>query len=260
MFTIRDMVRVHMELLKHLGVKHLVVVSGISMGGYQSLEFVATFPDFADGAIPFVARGRSSAQHMANHLLRRMAIMNDPNWQDGDYYGTGRYPVKGQAIASLAASSSYNASPRWYENNLAPTSPSPYDNVLNLFEMEKELWEGRLRGAETGIDANCYLYQSRALTTQNLGYKRGDYSRGWRANLADGLKLIEAAVLMMPSRTDGSARPVFSAEVVDILQSMGKKAKLHVIDSDRGHGGYREYYQIIPVMKEFIDALPGAKP
>ncbi len=260
MFTIRDMVRVHMELLKHLGVEHLVLVSGISMGGYQSLEFVATFPDFADGAIPLVARGRSSAQHMANHLLRRMAIMSDPNWEEGDYQGTGRYPAKGQAIAHLAARSSYNASPKWYENNLAPASPSPYDSVINLFEMETELWEGVLRGAESGVDANCYLYQSRALTTQNLGYRRGDYGRGWRANLADGLERIKAAVLMMPSRTDGSARPNFSAEVVDILLTQGKKAELHVIDSDRGHGGYREYYQLIPVMKKFVDGLPSAKP
>ena len=40
MFTIRDMVRAHKLLLDHLGVEHLVVVAGISMGGYQALELI----------------------------------------------------------------------------------------------------------------------------------------------------------------------------------------------------------------------------
>lgn len=62
-FSIRDMVRVHKALLDHRGVKHLVVVSGVSTGGYQALELICTFPDLADGAIPVVARGRSPAQH-----------------------------------------------------------------------------------------------------------------------------------------------------------------------------------------------------
>ncbi len=161
----------------------------------------------------------------------------------------------------MTSASSYNASPYWYENNLIPADPSksPYEAYSNLFVMEKELWEAALRSAETGMDANCYLIQSRALTLQNIGWKRGDYSRGWRANEADGLGLVKAEVLMMPSKTDGSVRPNFAEEVVDILRTMGKKAKLHVIDSEKGHNGFTEYYQMIPVMNEFIKSLPSAK-
>jgi homoserine acetyltransferase len=65
---------------------------------------------------------------------------------------------------------------------------------------------------------------------------------------------------MMPSRTDGSVQPRFAAEIVDILQTLGKQASLHVIDSERGHSGSRDFYQMIPVMSEFVAALPGAKP
>ena len=84
-------------------------------------------------------------------------------------------------------------------------------------------------------------------------------SRGWRANLADGLKLAKAAVLMMPSRTDDSVRPEYAKEIVDIMREMGKRAELHVIDSERGHGGSSEHYQMIPVMTRFIESLPGGK-
>jgi homoserine O-acetyltransferase len=259
-FTIRDMVHVHKKLLDHLGVKHLVAVSGISMGGYQALELITTYPDLADGAIPVVARGRSPAQHMANHLVRRTAIMNDANWQDGEYYGTGRYPDMGMAIASLTSSSAYNGSALWHENNILEYDQgrSPYDDFDNLFDMEAELLASATERARTGIDANCYLYQSRALTTQNLGYARGD-ADNWREALANGLNRVNASVLMMPSRTDGSVQPRFAAEIVDILQTLGKSATLHVIDSERGHGGSREFYQMIPVMSAFIGALPGAK-
>ena len=261
MFTIRDMVQVQKLLLDALGVRHLVVVSGISMGAYQSLELITMFPKLADGAIPVVGRGRSSPQHMANHLVRRTAIMNDSSWQEGDYYGTGLYPTIGMAIASLTATSSYNASPYWYERNLLEFDPesSPYDNVFNVFDMEKELLERAIARSEVGIDANCYLYQSRALTTQNLGWGRGD-TDGWRKSLANGLQRVEARVLMMPSRTDGSVRPNFAAEIVDILQTLGKPAKLHVIDSERGHSGAYEFYQTTPIMNAFIASLPGAKP
>jgi homoserine O-acetyltransferase len=64
-----------------------------------TLEFVSTFPDFADGAISMLAAGRTPGALMANMILRQWAIMNDPDWQGGDYYNTGRYPTKGVALA-----------------------------------------------------------------------------------------------------------------------------------------------------------------
>jgi len=256
--SIRDMVRVHMELLKHLGVTHLVVVSGVSMGGYQALELITTFPDFADGAIPVVARGRSPAQHSLDHFIRRMSIMNDPDWQDGNYYGTGKYPTRGQALAGMASSRSYNNAPSFNDDKQADVpGASPYDKVTNNFAFEGELWASALQSVERNIDANDYLYQSRALANQNLGWKRGDYARGYRANLADALKLTSAAVLMMPSKTDDSVRPSYGQEIVDIMRTLGKLAELHVIDSERGHSGSSEFSQMIPPMRRFIDSLPG---
>lgn len=259
-FSIRDMVRVHMELLKHLGVTHLVVVSGVSMGGYQALELICTYPDFADGAIPVVARGRSPAQHSLDHFIRRMSIMNDADWKGGDYYGTGRYPVKGQALAGMASSRSYNNAPSFNDDKqMDVPGASPYDKVTNNFAFEAELWANALAGAERNIDANDYLYQSRALANQNLGWKRGDYTRGYRANLADALKLTNAAVLMMPSKTDDSVRPSYGQEIVDIMQTLGKRAEIHVIDSERGHSGSSEFTQMIGPMTRFIDSLPGGR-
>ena len=238
-FSIRDMVRVHMELLRHLGVTHLVVVSGVSMGGYQALELICTFPDFADGAIPVVARGRSPAQHALDHFIRRMSIMNDADWQGGHYYGTGRYPTRGQALAGMASSRSYNNAPSFNDDKQADVPGASCDAVTNNFAFEAELWANALANVERNVDANDYLYQSRALANQNLGWKRGDYARGYRANLADALRLTNAAVLMMPSKTDDSVRPSYGQEIVDIMRTLGKRAEIHVIDSGAATAGRR---------------------
>ena len=89
----------------------------------------------------------------------------DANWQDGEYYGTGRYPDMGMAIASLTSSSAYNGSALWHENNILEYDQgrSPYDDFDNPFDMEAELLTSATERAKSGIDANCYLYQSRAL-------------------------------------------------------------------------------------------------
>jgi homoserine acetyltransferase len=49
--------------------------------------------------------------------------------------------------------------------------------------------------------------------------------------MADGLKFVKAEVIVMPSKTDGLVRPEWAAHAVDILRTLGKKAKLHVIDT-----------------------------
>jgi hypothetical protein len=84
-----------------------------------------------------------------------------------------------------------------------------FSDFRNKFKMEQELRDNALRGVKGGQDASCQLCQSFALTPQNLGWKRRDYSRGWQANLPDGLRRVKADVLMTPSRTDDSARPEY---------------------------------------------------
>jgi homoserine O-acetyltransferase len=54
-FTIRDMVNSqHLLLTRHLGLKHLRAVVGISMGGMQTFEWMAAYPDFFDRAVPII--------------------------------------------------------------------------------------------------------------------------------------------------------------------------------------------------------------
>ena len=101
--TIRDMVRAQAMLLDHLGIASLFSVAGGSMGGMQVLQWTASYPERVFSALPLAAATRHSAQNIAFHEVGRQAIMADPNWRGGDYYGHGKGPEKGLAVARMAA-------------------------------------------------------------------------------------------------------------------------------------------------------------
>ncbi len=57
--TIRDMVRTqHALLTRALGIHHLRAVVGGSMGGMQTFEWIVSFPEFMDKAVPYVGSPR----------------------------------------------------------------------------------------------------------------------------------------------------------------------------------------------------------
>src|SRR3546814_1548273 len=93
--TIGDMVRAQAMLLDHLGIARLHAVVGGSMGGMQTLAWAATYPERLQSALVIASAARHSAQNIAFHEVGRQAIMADPDWQDGQYYGSARAPTQG---------------------------------------------------------------------------------------------------------------------------------------------------------------------
>ena len=86
-YTYDDMVDAdHRLLTEHLGVGHLRVVMGTSMGGMHSWVFAERYPDFMDAAVPLASVPTQIAGR--NRMIRRMAmddIRNDPAWKGGEY-------------------------------------------------------------------------------------------------------------------------------------------------------------------------------
>ncbi len=83
----RDMVAAqHRLLTEHLGVDHLRLVIGTSMGGMHAWLWGETYPDFMDGLVPLASLPTQIAGR--NRIWRRVvmdAIRNDPGWNDGNY-------------------------------------------------------------------------------------------------------------------------------------------------------------------------------
>src|SRR6266850_4632713 len=85
-FTLRDTVDTQHELLiKVLHLDHVKAVMGISMGGMQTFQWIVSYPDFADKAIPIVGSPRLAPFDLMLWKAENDAIMGDPAWKNGDY-------------------------------------------------------------------------------------------------------------------------------------------------------------------------------
>jgi homoserine O-acetyltransferase/O-succinyltransferase len=82
-----DMVEAqHRVLTEHLGLSHLQLILGLSMGGMLAWMFGATYPDFMDRLIPVASQpGPMSGRNWLQRRINIEAIRNDPDWRNGDY-------------------------------------------------------------------------------------------------------------------------------------------------------------------------------
>jgi len=91
-YAYRDMVRAqHRLLTQGLGVNHLRLVMGTSMGGMHTWLWGEMFPDFMDALMPLASLPAAIAGR--NRMMRRMvidSIRNDPGWRNGDYQNQPR--------------------------------------------------------------------------------------------------------------------------------------------------------------------------
>ncbi len=86
-YTYNDMVDAQHELLaKGLGVNHLRLVMGTSMGCMHAWVWGERYPDFVDGLVPLACAPTQIAGR--NRMIRTMImdfIRNDPGYKGGDY-------------------------------------------------------------------------------------------------------------------------------------------------------------------------------
>src|SRR5262249_10885708 len=158
--SIADMVRLQKLLIDHLEIPRLLAVAGGSMGGMQALEWAVTYPEKVAAAIPIATTARHSAQQIAFNEVGRQAIMADPDWNKGNYYG-GKPPGRGLAVARMVGHITYMSDESMREK-FGRRLRSP-----DQFEVESYL---NYRGYKfvDRFDANSYIYITRAMDTFDL--------------------------------------------------------------------------------------------
>src|ERR1700761_3583729 len=105
--TVADMVRTERAFLDQLGIGRLAAVAGGSLGGMQALEWAVLYPDQVDAIVPIASTHALQPQGVAWNSIARDAIMRDPAWQGGPYYGTGRAPEVGLGLARMVGHVTY---------------------------------------------------------------------------------------------------------------------------------------------------------
>ena len=230
--TIRDMVRAQVALLDALGITRLHAVVGGSMGGMQALSFAANFPDRAARVLAIATTARHSAQNIAFHEVGRQAVMADPNWQEGDYYGRGKGPEKGLAVARMAAHITYLSEAGLtgkFGRRLQDREAKSFGFDAD-FQVESYLRHQGLSFTDR-FDANSYLYITRAMDYFDLAEEHG-------GRLADAFAGTSARFCVISFDTDWLYPTAESRHVVHALNAVAAPVSFVELSAPYGHDSF----------------------
>ena len=228
--TMADMVRLQKRLIDHLGIERLLSLAGGSMGGMQVLRWVVDYPGSVASAIPIATTYRHSPQQIAFNEVCRLAIMADPNFRAGDYYG-GALPAQGLAVARAVGHITYMSDDSMREKfgRRRRASTDPSDGAGELFEVESYL---RYRGVQfvNRFDANSFLVISRAMDSFDLADGFGKLSDAFAQGAARFLVLSFTSDWLYPSYQ--------SLEIVRALRGRNCDVAYVELPSNYGHDAF----------------------
>jgi len=226
-YDYEDMVDAQYLLVREgLGVKHLRLVIGNSMGGMHSWIWGVKYPQAMDALAPMASQPTEMASR--NWMLRRMmleTIRNDPDYNGGNYTSQPRmmkYAINAYGIATGGGTLAYQT--------LAPTAAKA-----------DKLVDDRLAMAVTA-DANDFIYQWEA---------SHDY------NPSAGMEKIEATLLAINAADDERNPP--ETGITDAAIKRIKNGKLYLIPAStetRGHltTGNAKFYA--KQLQELLQSAP----
>jgi homoserine O-acetyltransferase len=225
--SISDMVNVQMHLIDHLEIDQLLSVAGGSMGGMQALEWLTAHPERLKSAIVIATAAKHSPQQIAFHEVGRQAIMADPHWRDGYYYG-GHPPAKGLAVARMIGHITYMSEISMAEKFRRRSVEEKLHKFSVGSEVEDYLYN-RGNHFVKRFDANSYLYITRAIDSF-------DASKG--KNLHEVFKETKAKVLVVAFKSDWLYPASQSKEIVKACKWAGIDTTYCEIDSTYGHDAF----------------------
>ena len=244
--TIGDMVNAQRRLVDHLGIDKLLSVIGGSMGGMQVLQWMVSYPDRIRSAIPIATTMKHTPQQIAFNEVGRQAVMADPNWKKGHYYG-GAVPAKGLAVARMIGHITYMSDVSMAEKfgRRLRANKEPYKFGAE-FEVEGYL---RYRGDNfvKRFDANSYLYITKAIDYFNILNGK---------HLADIFKGLKAKVLVIAFKSDWLYPAYQSQEIVKACKLAGVDTTYCEINSTYGHDAFLlEIEEEGDLVKHFLNTV-----
>ncbi|RIK34461.1 MAG: homoserine O-acetyltransferase [Chloroflexi bacterium] len=248
--TIGDMVRAQVKLIDYLGIDQLLCVAGGSMGGMQVLEWAANHPQRVKSAIPLATTAHHSPMLIAFSEVGRQAIYADPNWNQGDYYDTGKKPDAGLAVARMVGHITYLS-----EASMQQKFGRRLRNIERYgyeFDTEFEV-ESYLRyngnAFTRRFDANSYLYVTKAMDYFDLSKHTGSLAASF-ANSA----YIKFLVVSFTS--DWLYPSYHSKKLVSALMAAGADVTYLDIQSTWGHDAFLlEVETMTELLTAFLDRL-----
>ncbi|OGK09018.1 MAG: hypothetical protein A2W80_06715 [Candidatus Riflebacteria bacterium GWC2_50_8] len=215
-FTLDDVVMLQKRLIESLGINKLCFVIGPSMGGLQAYLWAKYFPEMVEKVISVVATPmmRPSCLMVPNQLGIE-AIMLDPKWQNGSYYGS-EAPYKGLLLAFkmlLTATRtdhwSYCNFNRTFLDPTFITCANPYQSFTGHFLVEGEIEKSVITRMQF-FDPNAYIYIAKANTLFDL-CEPGETLKNALAKIKTPVRMIiDESDLMFTREQAEEARPLLN--------------------------------------------------
>ncbi len=251
--TIRDMVRAQARLVDRLGIDTLFAVVGGSMGGMQVLQWAASYPERVFAAVPIATGARHSSQNIAFHEVGRQAIMADPDWCDGAYIEAGKRPVKGLAVARMAAHITYMSDSslhRKFGRNLQDRDDLTFGFDAD-FQIESYLRHQGMTFVDR-FDANSYLYVTRAMDYFDLAAEFGSLPLAFHDT--------KTRFCVMSFTSDWLFPTSESRMIVKALNAAAANVSFVEVDSDRGHDAFLlDVPEMFSTIRGFITGAARAR-
>jgi homoserine O-acetyltransferase len=201
--TIRDMVNTQHELLtRTLHLNHVMAVMGVSMGGMQTFQWVVSYPDFMDKALPIVGSTQPTPYDLVFIRAQLRAITTDPEWNNGNYTNNPARVAEAEFLALIL------------------TTPDEYNR-----HMTRERLAGELDKAKStpGFDSNDKIRQLQAIMTL-------DVSAPFGGDMTRAAAAVKAKLFVISARKDHAVNPAPALAFALFL-----RAQTFVMEGDCGH-------------------------
>ncbi len=245
--TTRDAVRTQAMLADQLGIGRWLSVVGGSMGGMAALEWAVMFPERVASLSLVATTAAASAMQIGWSRTGRLAVVNDPKWNGGDYYDAapGEGPHEGLALARQIAQIHYRAD----VSMEARFGRAEADNFAKI-----DLWTGYQvesyldhhgKKLVRRFDANSYLVLNKMMDLHDVGRGRG--------GVAAALARVRCPTLVVSIDSDILYTPRQQHQLRDLIAAGGSPVVFDEIHSDHGHDGFLiEFRQLGPMIDHFV--------
>ena len=230
--TVRDMVKCHQLLAKHLGIERVKLLIGSSIGGFQCMEWAITEPKFMESVALIATTTCTEPWAAAFNESQRMAIRLDKTWGEkrDDAGIDGMAVARSIALISYRGGAAYNAT----QQDENPTEASFTRRAHSYQQYQGEKLRRR-------FNALSYYRLSEAVDSHNI-------ARG-RDSIAEALAKIEARALVVAISSD----ILFPPEAHTPMREHIRDVEYHLIESEFGHDGFLvEHEKLNTIIQNFV--------
>ena len=230
--TVRDMVKCHQLLAKHLGIERVKLLIGSSIGGFQCMEWAISEPKFMESVALIATTTCTEPWAAAFNESQRTAIRTDKTWGEhrDDAGIDGMAVARSIALISYRGGAAYNAT----QQDENPTEASFTRRAHSYQQYQGEKLRRR-------FNAMSYYRLSEAVDSHNIARGRG--------SIAEALAKIEARALVVAISSD----ILFPPEAHVPMREHIRDVEYHLIESEFGHDGFLvEHEKLNTIIQNFL--------